>query len=413
MEHTNNFVLIDEKHNEYPIDIFFSSNQEISYRFIFKQEKFQFLDRDTMWKYFHLIPLKNSKNILSLKEGHTPLARVPELEKFLNGAKFYCKNDGEGPTGTFKDREASYVISKVKEMGLKKIAFHSTGNTGRSYSVYAKKADIESFFFLPLNCMDKCDSSMINDNIHIIAVDADFNRVSEVVKSFSKKNDIAILAPLHDKLEGKATIAYEQFSELPEATMFVQTIAGGYGIIGFLLGHERLRLFGLSSSNYKIPRIIAIQSADNCTIARGMLVGKENISDSDLILPKNPFEKTLQSTNPLKTFAQVKNCLEKTNGLITVASEEEIITLKNIFEEALARHNIGVSYENEKSPYISFAGLVNLAREKKINSSDIIYMLMTGKGRGDNITPNPEAIVKPDDNGYEIIKSSEYLRRML
>ena len=264
--------------------------------------------------------------------------------------------------GTFKDREASYVISKAKEFGIKKIVFHSTGNTGRAYANYAKKANIESFFFLPLNCINKCDSSLISDNIHIIAIDGPFNQVSKIAKTFAKKNGIPHLAPLHDKLEGKATIAYEQFEELPEATMFVQTIAGGYGIMGFSLGYDRLSKFEINNKKYKVPRIIAVQTEDNCTIEKGIRIGKDNLLESDLILPLDPFEKTLQSTNPLSTFAKVKNCLDKTNGLIVTASLSEIDKLKVLFDRVLHSHDIQISFDNEKSPYISFTGLVALLK---------------------------------------------------
>lgn len=343
----------------------------------------------------------------------TSLTRISELEKYLNGAQLFCKNEGENPTGTFKDREASYVISRAKELGMKNIVFHSTGNTGRAYSIYASQCGIGSFFFLPLSCMDKCDERMKKDNIHIIAVDGHFNQVSNVAKSFAKKNGFMTLAPLHDKLEGKATIAYEQYEELPEATMYVQTIAGGYGILGFLLGHNRLKDYGISAKDYKIPRIIAFQAGDNCTIAKGIELGKEKLTEADLLLPMIPFEKTLQSSNPLKTFTDVHECLKNTNGIIHPVSIPQVEEIKNIFEASLQTHDITVSYDNEKSPYISFAGLVDLAKKGLITSRDIIYMTITGRGRDVGSHIDSEAVVKPTDDGYIVTSSSDYLKKLL
>lgn len=366
-----------------------------------------------MWRYFHLLPIQNSSNLISLGEGKTTLTRIPKLESTLNGAKLYCKNEGENPTGTFKDREASYVISRAKELGIQRIAFHSTGNTGRAYSIYAHEANIESFFFLPLSCMDKCDSRMTQDNIHIIAVDGPFKKVGTVAKSFAKKNGISALAPLHDKIEGKATLAYEQYEELPEATMYVQTIAGGYGLFGYILGHKRLQEVGIEALSYKIPRIIAVQAEDNCTIAKGIEKGSEMLSESDLLLPDVPFETTLQSSNPLKTFTEVKESLDQTDGIITVATISDVQKHKDLFEKALSENGIKLSFDDEKSPYISYAGLVTLAKKGLINSSDIIYLVITGRGR--NGTPNiePEAIVNATDNSYTVIKSSDYMKGLL
>jgi len=369
--------------------------------------------KKSMWIYFDLIPLSNKLNIVSLNEGNTPIIRVKELEKYLNNCKFYVKNEGLNPTGTFKDREASYVISKAKELGLKRIVFHSTGNTGRAYMYYANKAKIETFFFLPLSCINKCDKFILTEKNHIIAIDGKFSQVSKIAKEFAKKNNIVAVASLQDKLEGKATIAYEQVKELPFATIFAQTIAGGYGIIGYELGFNRLKLKHLLAKDIKFPKIFAIQSSNEDTISKAINNGLNSITEEDLLISEKPFENTLQSTNPLKTYELVKECINKSNGIITSVNAKEVKEFKYIFEDALTKNNIICDYNNEKSPYICFSGLVKLAREKKICKTDIIYFILTGVGRKHNQTPKPEAILLPTVLGYDIINCSNYLKDYL
>jgi threonine synthase len=411
---TNTLVLLDEKNNKEDLRTFvFKDNLKYQVKPDSESKDIKFLERNDMWRYFHLFPLKNYSNIVSLSEGRTLLKRIPSLEKYLKGALFYCKNEGENPTGTFKDREASYIMSKVKEFGIKKIVCHSTGNTGRAYCVYAKKANIEVFFFLPLSCMDKCDKKMLGEKIHIIAIDGHFNQVSTIAKLFASKNNLQVIAPTHEKLEGKATLAYEQYEELPSATIFAQTIAGGYGVMGFLLGHKRLKNKEITSEKYIIPKIYALQVDDNCTITKGYQKGVEKLSDEDLLLPALPFEKTLQSTNPLKTFSAVKKTIEETDGTIESSSIEGVESIKEIFEEALSKEGIELSYKDEKSPYISFAGLVKLAREGRISKKDVIYMLVTGKGCGGKDDIEPEVILKPTKDGYEIVKDSDNFKNLL
>jgi len=296
---------------------------------------------------------------------------------------------------------------------MKKMACHSTGNTGRAYCRYAKSAGIETFFFLPLSCMEKCDSTMLGDMIHIIAVDGHFNQVSSIAKLFATKNNIQVVAPMHEKLEGKATIAYEQYEEVPNATIFAQTIAGGYGILGFLLGHKRMKMNGITDRKYLIPRIYALQVDDNCTITTAYQNGLDSISEKDLKLPQLPYEKTLQSTNPLKTFSAVKQAVDGTFGSIESSSIEEVESIRDIFENALRKEGMELSYEDEKSPYISFAGLVKLAKAGKINKEDVIYMVVTGRGRREHTNVEPEAILKPVEGGYDILKTSNYLQNLL
>jgi len=387
-------------------------NENASYFFDFKKIKIR-NELKGIWKYFDLLPLNHEKNIVSLGEGNTSLKRIKNLEKYLNNAKFYVKAESENPEGTFKDREASYVISKAKELNLKKIVFHSTGNTGRAYSLYSKKAGIESYFFIPLSCMEKCNLNMTSEKNHIIAVDGKFKDVSSIAKFFSEKNNITVLAPLHDKLEGKATIAYEQFYECPKATIFVQTIAGGYGILGFLNGHYRLRNAKIEPHDYKIPKILAIQPSDMDTIKKAFEKGLENLTEEDFIISKNPFEKTLQSTNPLKTFKEVRKCIIETNGRILSVSSEEAKEIRNIFEFELMNKKIRISYDNEKSPFLGFAGLVKAANQNIINKEDIIYFVLTGSGKIDSTPVKPDAILIPSKNGYKIKYAKPKLRKML
>lgn len=408
------FVLLDGKLNQEDLLSFvYKDNLEYQLQSGNKDATSEYSSRSDMWHYFNLLPIQDPSNIVSLGEGRTMLKRICSLEKYLNFAKLYCKYEGENPTGTFKDREASYVISKMKELKMNKMVCHSTGNTGRAYCRYAKEADIETFFFLPLSCMDKCDRSMLGHGIHIIALDGHFNQVSSIAKLFATKNNIQVVAPMHEKLEGKATIAYEQYEELPSATIFAQTIAGGYGILGFVLGHKRMKMNGITDRKYKIPRIYAFQVDDNCTITTAYKNGVENISDEDLKLPQIPFEKTLQSTNPLKTFSAVKMALDGTNGMIESSSIKEVESIKNIFEDALQKEGMKVSFDKEKSPYISFAGLVKLAKAGKIKKEDIIYMVVTGRGCKEQGNIEPEAILKQTEGGYEILKSSNYLKKFL
>lgn len=389
------------------------NNDKIIYtngEYIIEEKDVKYYDENNMWRYFDLIALSNPENIVTLNEGKTSLKRVKKLEKYLNNAELWIKCESENPEGTFKDREASYVISKAKELGLKRIVFHSTGNTGRAYSLYAKKADIESYFFVPLSCMDKCNQNMVSDKNHIIAVDGKFSDVSKIAKAFARKNNIEALAPLHDKLEGKATIAYEQYEECPNATMFVQTIAGGYGIIGYLMGHKRIQL--LENKEHTIPKIVAIQLEGNDTIKKAISKGLNNLTKEDMLISETPFEKTLQSTNPLKTYETVKNCIEETDGIIESVTVSEIESNKDIFETELKSLGIEVNYENEKSPFISFAGLIKLANNGLINEKDKIYFVLTGSGKKDKTMVKPDAIVKPTDDGYIVLECNSNIKEV-
>ena len=79
----------------------------------------------------------------------------------------------------------------------------------------------------------------------------------------------------------------------------------------------------------------------------------------------------------------------------------------------MKKSNIQISYRNEKSPFISFAGLLKLSKAKKIKKSDVIYLLITGRGRGNNEKVKPDAIVRPTTDDYKIITATKKVKKYL
>src|SRR5690606_39621266 len=73
----------------------------------------------TMWRYRELLPLKDDANIVSMGEGGTPLIRSENLGAMLGLKHLYLKDERQGPTGSFKDRQAALAISALKEHGQK------------------------------------------------------------------------------------------------------------------------------------------------------------------------------------------------------------------------------------------------------------------------------------------------------
>src|SRR5512143_3480828 len=60
----------------------------------------------------------------------------------------WVKDERQGPTGSFKDRQASLAISSMKEAGILEAVLASTGNVAISYSAYCARAGIKLWAFL-------------------------------------------------------------------------------------------------------------------------------------------------------------------------------------------------------------------------------------------------------------------------
>ncbi len=377
--------------------------------FIYKGiESFEKLlrDREDIWRYFELLPVEKEENIISLGEGFTRIERIECLEEYLNGAEFYAKVDSENPTGTFKSREGSVIISRNEELGHNGLVYHSTGNTGAAYTAYAIEAGIQSFCFIPKHSFYKINPDLITSNNHFIAVDGPFPTISAIAKNFAKKNNLTFVTTFHEKIEPYTTLAYEQFEQLPDATMYVQTVSSGYGAIGFFKGHQRLVENNLEKRS-DIPKIVCVQSQDNNYFVETYNLGKS--AKPERKSSAAPFEPTLQSSNPAKNYPFIEEILNATQGLVTDAGPKEVEEIKDVFEDSLEEFKIKLSHELEKAPYIGFAGLVKLAKEKKISKKDKIFFIITGRAFEKFEKPAPSAIVRPKGKAgeYEVVSISE------
>ena len=83
-----------------------------------------------MWRFRELLPVSDSRNIVTLGEVWTPLVPLPALAKKLGGGEILVKDEGRLPTGSFKTRGLAMAVSMAKELGVRKIAMPTNGNAG-------------------------------------------------------------------------------------------------------------------------------------------------------------------------------------------------------------------------------------------------------------------------------------------
>jgi len=351
------------------------------------------------WKNFDLITLKDQKNIVSLGVGDSKIILLEEARNDLNGANLYIMLDcDKNPTKTFKDREASIIISRCKELGLDNLVFYSTGNTGRSYTHFASQIGLTTFLFMPKQCSYK-NTSLIrkNKNNFIIYVDVKYPQISNYAKNFAKINGLNMIAPMHDRTEAYATIAYEQIQKLPECNYFAQTIASGMGPLGFYKGHKNLVKLGVRKSS-DIPKIVCIQSSEMNIMAKAYNSGRKEITNDDLpkIFPDDLYEPTLNSTNPVNNYPDLYKCLKENDGIITDIDINSIKDNCKIISYLEAK-GIKIQSNIEKSILIGYEGLVKLAKEGKFKQSENILLLGTGRGEDTSSTfIEPDAIISPN-----------------
>ena len=101
-----------------------------------------------LWRYKELLPVRNPNISLSLGEGNTPLIRALNLGMMLGCPNIYIKDERQGPTASFKDRQAAVTIAALKEAGITELVAASTGNVAIAYSAYASRAGMKLWAFV-------------------------------------------------------------------------------------------------------------------------------------------------------------------------------------------------------------------------------------------------------------------------
>ena len=81
----------------------------------------------SLWRYGAELPVDISDPV-SLGEGCTPL-----IEKTYGSTDIHFKLEWFSPTGSFKDRGASVMISLLRQLGISHIMDDSSGNGGVLY----------------------------------------------------------------------------------------------------------------------------------------------------------------------------------------------------------------------------------------------------------------------------------------
>lgn len=351
-------------------------------------------DFNGIMRYSEIIPV--SRNSLeSIFDKNTPEFFKPiESKKIADKLKVesvHLLAPIYGPSGTFKDTEAAVMIAKCLDWKINKLSWHSTGNTARAFREYAIRGKLKSNSYFPLSCVNKFKGIKGNPENILVAYDGPFQEISSVAKKRSLANNTIHLSPLPWKLEGKATLAYNIFENIPNTNVIVQTIAGGYGIMGMQLGINRLKKLKLFKGGNHRYELFQIAGAD--TVAQ-LIPIKKRITKTDLKLPLNPFEPTLQSTNPLSTYNDLKKIITETNSSINSVTVEEVIKNADFFDKECHDLGIDISYKDEKSPYISWAGLLKRSKENKLVSTDNIVIIVTGSRRRTGIVPDPNIIIR-------------------
>jgi len=232
------------------------------------------------WRFREFLPVKETRNVISLGEVTTPLMLIPETSKRLGvpEANLLVKDEGRLPTGSFKARGLALAVSMAKELKLNHLAMPTNGNAGAAMAAYASFAGMRTTIFCPDDTPEINISEIELQGASVYRVNGLINDCGKIVgdgKEATGWFDVSTLKEPY-RIEGKKTMGLElaeQFNwELPDVIFY--PTGGGTGLIGMWKAFEELEAIGWIGR--KRPRMIAVQ-ADGCApIVKAFEAGEEH-----------------------------------------------------------------------------------------------------------------------------------------
>ena len=158
----------------------------------------------SVWRYADLLPVSR-RIAVTIAEGGTGLSKSRRLSKNLGLRKLFFKNEGQNPTGSFKDRGMTVAITRALEIGAGTVLCASTGNTSASMAAYAAKANLQAVVLIPKGRIAK--GKLVQAIVHgakIIEIDGNFDTALQR-QSNDKEGSRSILSEFNKPVQDRRT----------------------------------------------------------------------------------------------------------------------------------------------------------------------------------------------------------------
>ncbi|HET9911259.1 MAG TPA: pyridoxal-phosphate dependent enzyme [Anaerolineales bacterium] len=337
-----------------------------------------------LWRYQELLPIHNPNPILRLGEGGTPLIQAANLGMMLGLPNLFIKDERQGPTSSFKDRQAAVTIAALKEGGITEMVAASTGNVAISLSAYAARAGIKLWAFVTSLVPGVKMREIALYGSQVVKITGSYDQAKQVAAEFARQRGLYqdMGARTVTAVEAMKTIAYEiaeqltmQQGPLPGSTdkspkwrtpdWYVQAVSGGMGPLGVYKGFRELQKLGLIDN---IPAMAPIQAEGCAPMVESWKKGLEKAEP--VLSPKTRIE-TLATGDPGRTYVMLRKQVNETHGVFESVSDEEAFRAMHV----LAKME-GISAEPAAA--VAFAGLFKLVRAGTIRSTDTVVVNCTG-----------------------------------
>ena len=315
----------------------------------------------SVWRYARAIRVE-PRDAVTMGEGWTPLVAIDWA-----GVRVDAKLEFMMPTGSFKDRGMTVMITYLKQCGLKRVLEDSSGNAGASLSAYAARAGMEARILVPETASYPKIAQIAASGADVVTVAGSRQDVADAALAMSKEIFYASHNWQAFFAEGTKTLAYELWEQMDFRAPDNVVVPLGYGsnVMGCEHGFRELLANGEIE---RMPRIFAVQAANCAPYYGAFAAGVDHLVPTDI---RPTMAEGIASSKPTRV-GEVLTAIRSSGGVIIAVSEEEIGAALG----ALARKGMYV----EPTSAAAAAGLTHLLRSGAIEDRQSTVLVLTGIG---------------------------------
>jgi threonine synthase len=279
----------------------------------------------TMWRYREALPIRHDEAIVTFGEGYTPL-----LPADLGGRTIWLKLEYLFPTASYKDRGASVLISKARELGVARVVEDSSGNAGAGGGGLLRPRGMA--------CESSCGVTFRPKLAQIPHTRA---TLCAVEGSRRDKRHAALRRPVPATtpshvwnpyfFHGTKTFAYEVVEQMgwrPPDAVVIPT-GNGTLLCGAYLGFCELRAAGFID---RLPRLVAVQ-AERCAPLHAAWRG--GAAPAPSAVAEDTLAEGIAIAEPLRAEQCVAAVRETGGELVTVPEAELVAAWRQMLRMGL------------------------------------------------------------------------------
>ncbi|MBV9288691.1 MAG: pyridoxal-phosphate dependent enzyme [Hyphomicrobiales bacterium] len=314
----------------------------------------------SLWRYAAALPL-DVRDPITMGEGSTPLVSVK-----WRGADAHFKLEWFAPTGSFKDRGASVMLSILRQQGLTRLLEDSSGNGGAAIAAYAAAGAMKAKILAPASTGPGKLAQMraYGAEVELIA------GTRQDTADAAMREGATIFYASHNWhaffLQGTKTIAYELWEDLgfkaPD-NVVIPTGAGS-NVLGCDIGFSELLRRGEIAA---LPRLFAAQPENCAPLHASFMAGS-----GDLITVE--IRQTIAEgaiARPVRA-REVLAAVRRSRGATIAVSESEIVAA------LIGLAHVGLYVEPTSA--VAAAALTKLFESGVVRPGETTVALLTGAG---------------------------------